>query len=173
MSEVANIQEQVTPLWTENKLTNVLEVQSPGIDSKVKKRRDAVARYFYDNDVDYPTNTRRVLTYACKWKDGEVILSFWAGHIEKGNEIRTNENHEPLTSVEQVEESMIERFGQPAYNETEMNIEQLTDAILPLMRVSPVTNCRPEIWEDDPKARDRIHQALERHMESKTGYNRT
>lgn len=154
---------EITPHWSDEELNEVLNPPRNGIDSDEMIQRDKF-RDAVRARTDEDTNRLRSVAHAVvKWKNGDVALALWAGHIQRAEELR--DNSQSYQSVESVEVGLIERIAQPAYEEKDFNRQELVDHILPVIRSSPLTELRPDVWGDDQRSRNRVESVIDEYVD--------
>ncbi|WP_255197063.1 hypothetical protein [Halorarius litoreus] len=163
MGTRSGLQSQVDPLWTEDELDDFLNLQGGAIISKEKKQRDALAKQI-EQQSTYPTsNIRRLISAMLGWKNNSAAVALWSGHIEKAEEIRGR----PYRDAKDVEDALIERVVQPAYEEQDIDKMEAMEGTLPIMETSVIAQLRPEIWKNEQKARKRVQEAIDEYVEKK------
>jgi hypothetical protein len=162
MSNKNMLQNQVTPYWDEAELDDVLFPKGNVVESDKKIQRDALKSAITD-EIEEMEDLRRILSSVVGWKNKEIAIALWAGHIEKAEELRSQS--EKFDSPESVEAALIERFAQPIYQETDYNKAQLVEKLLPIIRASPISDLRPEVWTDDDRALEQIRWCLDEYVE--------
>jgi hypothetical protein len=149
MSNKNMLQNQVTPYWDEAELDDVLFPKGNVVESDKKIQRDALKSAITD-EIEEMEDLRRILSSVVGWKNKEIAIALWAGHIEKAEELRSQS--EKFDSPESVEAALIERFAQPIYQETDYN-------------KAPISDLRPEVWTDDDRALEQIRWCLDEYVE--------
>lgn len=162
MSKVGVLQQEISPYWTASELGDVLYPTGNVIVSDEKRQRDRLKRAI-ETERGEIEGLGELPSAVVGWENRETAIALWAGHVEKANELRAS--GEDYTSAESVEAALIERFSQPAYEQLDWSKAGLVDRILPIVRASPISRLRPEIRDDEERARERVRQILDEHVE--------
>ena len=162
MPEVGELQRGISPYWTESELDEVLDPTGNVIVSDEKIQRDRL-KDAIEAEQGEVEDLRELLPAVVGWKNKRTAIALWAGHVERANEIRASPGE--YTSAKSAEAALIERFSQPVYEQLDRSKADLVDGILPVVRASPLSRPRPEIWDDDERARERIRWVLDEHVD--------
>jgi len=163
MDSPSALQAQITPVWTDEELDAVLDPSVGVLESEAREQRNRLASAIEASDVDAPRDLESVLVEFVRWRNGNTAIALWAGHVDRADEMRGKAS--PFDDAEAVERSLVERVGQPAHNEAEVGAAQLVATVVPIVRASPVSQLRPELWADDERARERVRSVLEEELE--------
>lgn len=164
MTEKLNLQAQIEPYWDEEELDEILHPTGNIIDSDEKIQRDRLKRAIESQEKE-AEDLRSMLSAVVRWDNKEPAIALWAGHIERAEELRAGSGQ--YSSPESLEAGLVERFAQPVYEERDTTKGQLVAKLLPIARSSPVTQLRPEVWENSELAKARVREILDEHVEHK------
>lgn len=144
--------DEVEPLWTAAELRSVLKKDA-------RETRLRLLDEIEETTGDRPEEVTKIMTWLARKPNADIAITLWAGYLERADNDRDNSN--VFGSPEDVESSLIERFAYPAYDATSMNVEELVENLVPVVRASPVSELRSEKWSDEEWARERIRTAIE------------
>lgn len=153
----------ITPIWTEAELDQFLNLSGGVIKSDVKVQRDKFTQEIQGRTGKSPRELSVVITPFLTWKTGMLGLHCGAGHIEIAEKWRSASHS--YDTEESIEIGLIERVGQPVYQETDLDRDELVESILLIVRSSAVSQLRPEFWADDDRAREYIQEVLQDHAD--------
>jgi len=146
------------------KLEDILNPTGNVLDSDEKIQRDALKKAI-KNQTDEATELNIIISSVIRWRNKTAAIALWAGHIEKADELHSGLSR--YNSPERVEASLIERFGQPVYQEHDYTKEELVNLLVPVIQSSPISDLRPDIWDDEKKARKRVKWVVDNRVEKK------
>jgi hypothetical protein len=162
MSDQQSLQNKIEPCWTEYELKNVLHPTDNIVRSDEKVQRDKLKKAI-ENRAERTEDLRKLISPVVNWDNKETAIALWAGHIDKANTLRGESGN--LTSPKSAEAALIERFAQPVYEEQNIAKAQLVRKLLPIVRASPISQFRPEIWSDEDQACEQIRWVLDEHVD--------
>lgn len=164
MSDWEDLQQRITPYWSESELNEVLYPTGNLIDSDKKIQRDNLKQAIedqYDDTEDILSTVSAVV----QWDNKEAAIALWAGQIKVAEELRSDD--EMYNSPEAVEIALIERFAQPVYEERGVTEPQIVDKMFLVVQSSPISDLRPHVWRDEKYARDWIREILDEYVDRK------